>query len=72
MKRKINSLLISFIQFGIGFLLAEKITSLLGIEYQKFLSLEFAIYIIIATVCISISESLFYKITDKFRARKNK
>lgn len=59
---KATKLLIDIITFIIGFNVANYITNSLGVKYEKFLSFEFALRILIVTIMLIIVDFLMSKI----------
>ena len=74
-KNKIIKQIIRFItyvfEYGIAFFIAENVTIFWGIRYKTFLSLEFALYIIIVTIIATTFEFLVSKIKDIWNKRRN-
>lgn len=60
-----------FIGYVITFNIADNVTNFWGISHKKILSLDFALYIIIAIIVFFTFEFLVSKIMDKWSKRKN-
>jgi pilus assembly protein TadC len=72
MKRlKITKHLIDFIILAIGFSIADAVINFLGINYSKYLSLEFALTILIGTLSILIFQFFIFMIKDTWDKNKN-
>jgi len=63
-KRKISRNLIDIIIFIIGFNVANFVISFLGIKYEKILSFEFALTILIGVIILLIIEFIINKIVN--------
>ena len=69
-KNNITKVITYFIGCVIAFSIADNVTNFLEIKYDKFLSLGFALYIVIGTIVLMIFEFLISKILDKWIRRE--
>ena len=69
-KNNITKVITYFIGCVIAFSIADNVTNFLEIRYEKFLSLGFALYIVIGTIVLMAFDFLVSKIADKWSRRK--
>jgi len=70
-KNKITNFITYFFEYLITFFIADNVTNFLGIRYKKFLSLNFAIYIIIVTIVVVTLDFLISEVKNKYKKRKS-
>jgi Na+-translocating ferredoxin:NAD+ oxidoreductase RnfA subunit len=70
-KGKVSKYFIDIIVFIIGFNVADFVISSLGIKYEKILSLEFGLTILIATTILCIFEFIINRTVSLLYKNKN-